>query len=196
MKIGKLIQITFLGSVKSFLYFNLLEVLKTKVEKPKADIFEEYLNMINENVTTSANVCPKETITLSQDFEWIFSYENLNDSEETLTWKDLLNEHDMKVKWCHMKRNWNVQKKDSRECYIPKSEEMRNQWLSRCKPEVSINPSLIKEVFVVYRVLRMIEAVTLPGNAIQLLIGITKHVLLNMLLKAMFQIFGNIMTCG
>ena len=172
MKIDKTLWTIFLGSVKSFLYFNLLEVLKTKVKKPRADMFEEYLNIINENVTISEMVCSKENITLSHDFKWIFSYQNSNDSDKDLTWKDFLKEHDMKIRSCHLKRQWNVQKKYSRECYFNKTEEMRNRWLSRCKPEVSIDYSFIKEVFVVYRALERIQAVALPSNAIQLLIGI------------------------
>ena len=55
-------------------------------------MFEEYLSIINENVTLNEMICSKENITLSQDFKWIFSYQNSNDSKETLAWKDFLKE--------------------------------------------------------------------------------------------------------
>ena len=107
--------------IKSFLFFNLLRMMKGKVVHNSDDTFEKYIRLMEENIDDLD--CQNEIITLSESFDWIFSYEQDQPSSNlSLTWTDVLNKDDFVVKSCHLEREWNIEN-TAPECYLCKTEE-------------------------------------------------------------------------
>ena len=161
--------------VKSYLYFNLLKLIKVKVMNSSIDIFEGYFHLMREEFYDDELSCPKETISLSDSFEWIFSYDRIQAfRNKSLTWNDVSNNDDLVVNSCYLEREWNIDN-NGRPCFLPETEESRELWLSRCKKnqKSTLNEDYQTELFVFYRALEFLEVFPFPDNSIQLLIGKT-----------------------
>ena len=172
-------------------------MMKVKVVHNSDNTFEEYMRLMEENIDDLD--CQKEIIIHSESFDWIFSYEQDQPSSNvSLTWADVLNKDDFVVKSCHLEREWNIEN-TAPECYLRKTEEYREFWLSRCKKKQksSLNKEYARELIVLYRELEALEGHLSPDNSIQGLIGkFDQYFGIALILLSLIQICGSTMKFG
>ena len=63
--------------VKAFLYINLLKLMNVIYQEKTEDIFGKYMKLMGENLKINDLICRKEVINLTESFEWKFSYEQI-----------------------------------------------------------------------------------------------------------------------
>ena len=69
------------------------------------------MKLIGENFEMNDLICRKEVINLTESFEWKFSYEQIQSTNNpSLPWDDAFRNEELVVKPCHLERDWYISK--------------------------------------------------------------------------------------